>query len=310
MERELHSKEAHQNTSQMREEAHTDPEQTNVSDTDQTQPGIRPVNENNIGVSTGPLSVHNKLAYQRLPHPLSQLLKEVPVVDGLDVLLLWDFLLKIIQTHLMGQLNPLDIYDIIYPYCRGEMFVAVTQAIRGKENFDGFHARILKQFVPTRQLVRLRLEKYERVQNAREQFTVYIQAIKDAAALLRIEEREEEMVTRIVDGLSPTLRARLVFQQLPSSFAQLDRLVVVERNVAYADCLRTPQPTNFQVGRVDAQNCITQEHQAHKSSQRNARLNRGVVCYFCNKPGHIQRDCFKHKTQLKGQGQSLPNTPL
>jgi hypothetical protein len=188
------------------------------------------------------------------------------------------------------------------------MFAAVTQAIRVKENFYRFHARILKQFVPTRQLNWLKLERYERVQNVGEPFAIYIQSIKDAAAVLRIEEGEEEMVTRIVDGLSPTLRASLVFQQPLSSFAQLDQLVVVERNVAYADCLRTPQPTNIQVGRVDAQNCILQGHQAHKSSQQNARLNRGVVCYFCNKPGHIQRDCFKCRGQLRGQGQSLPNT--
>jgi hypothetical protein len=111
------------------------------------------------------------------------------------------------------------------------MFAAVTQAIRAKENFDRFHARILKQFVPTRQLIRLRLERYECFQNVGEPFAIYIQSIKDAAAVLRIEEGEEEMVTRIVDGLSPTLRDLFVFQQPPSSFAQLDQLLLVERNM-------------------------------------------------------------------------------
>jgi len=32
--------------------------------------------------------------YQRLPHPLSHLLKELPVVDGADVNLLCDFFVK------------------------------------------------------------------------------------------------------------------------------------------------------------------------------------------------------------------------
>jgi hypothetical protein len=94
MERELQSKEAHQNSSQMHEQADAEPELTNVSDIDQTQLGNRLVDENNIVVSTGTLLVHNKPAYQRLPHPLSQLLKEVAVVEGLDVLLLWNFLLR------------------------------------------------------------------------------------------------------------------------------------------------------------------------------------------------------------------------
>ena len=40
--------------------------------------------------------------YQRLPHPLSHLLKELPVVDGTDVDLLCDFLLKIIKISQVG----------------------------------------------------------------------------------------------------------------------------------------------------------------------------------------------------------------
>ena len=43
--------------------------------------------------------------YQRLPHPLSHLLKELPVVDGTDVNLLCDFLLKVIKVRQVGQIN-------------------------------------------------------------------------------------------------------------------------------------------------------------------------------------------------------------
>jgi hypothetical protein len=35
--------------------------------------------------------------YQRLPQPLSHLLKEIPVVDGTNVSLLCDFLLKVFK---------------------------------------------------------------------------------------------------------------------------------------------------------------------------------------------------------------------
>ena len=40
--------------------------------------------------------------YQRLPHPLSHLLKEFPVVDGTDVNFLCDFLLKVIKIRHVG----------------------------------------------------------------------------------------------------------------------------------------------------------------------------------------------------------------
>jgi hypothetical protein len=76
---------------------------------------------------------------------LGQLFKEILVVDGLEISLLWKFLQKILQINLVGQLRASDIYEIIiYPYCRGEMFAAVTQANKSKEDFNAFHERILK----------------------------------------------------------------------------------------------------------------------------------------------------------------------
>jgi hypothetical protein len=43
-----------------------------------------------------------------------------------------EFFVKVIKIRLMGQSNAFDIYAIIKPYCREEMFAAVTQAIRVK----------------------------------------------------------------------------------------------------------------------------------------------------------------------------------
>jgi hypothetical protein len=94
------------------------------------------------------------LIYQRLPHPLNQSLKEIPVVDGVEVSLLWDFLLKILQIHFIGQFNAPEIYKINYPYCRGEIHSLVTQAIHEKEEFEVFHDRVLKQCLPTKQLAK------------------------------------------------------------------------------------------------------------------------------------------------------------
>jgi hypothetical protein len=147
-------------------------------------------------------------------------------------------------------------------------------------------------------------ERYERVQAIGEPLTVYIQSIKDAAAVLRIAETEEEMVSRIVDGFSPTQRARFVFQKTPLSFAQLEKLTIVDKNAAYADTLRREQTPSFQVGRVHAHYNHRQGRQDRRPPESTGRLNKSIVCFFCNKPGHVQSHCFKRQGQFRGRGHS------
>jgi hypothetical protein len=74
--------------------------------------------------------------YHRLSHPLSHLLKEHPVVNGTDVSLLCDFLLKVLKIRQVGQMTEPTIYEIMYPYCRGEILALVTNAITAMESFE------------------------------------------------------------------------------------------------------------------------------------------------------------------------------
>jgi hypothetical protein len=195
---------------------------------------------------------------------------------------------------LIGRFDAPEIYEIIFPYCRGEVLNLVNQAIRVKQDFEGFHETVLKQCVPTRQLAKLRAEMYESVQAEGEQLTVYIQAIKDAAAVLRIAETEEEMIARIVDGLSPTQRPRFVFQKTSVSFAQLEKLNIVDKNAAYADRLRREQIPKFQVGSAQTNYNHRQGRPNHRPLGPSDKVNNGIVCFFCNKPGHVKSHCFKH----------------
>ena len=66
----------------------------------------------------------------------------------------------------------------------------LSNALTMKKSFDSFHAPLLQHFITTRQLSQLRTEKYERVQLEGESLANYIQAIKDAALVLRITETE------------------------------------------------------------------------------------------------------------------------
>jgi len=114
-----------------------------------------------IGQSTS--QVFTPHFYQRLPHRLSHLLKELPVVDGNDVDLC-DFLLKVIRIRQVGHMTEATIYEITHPYCRGDLMALVTNAITARDSFENFLDRLLRQFIPSRQISQLRTERYERVQ--------------------------------------------------------------------------------------------------------------------------------------------------
>ena len=90
----------------------------------------------------------------------------------------------------------------MYPYCRCELLALVTQAINTRETFENFHARSLGHFIPSREMLQLTTARYERVQSEGEHFFSYVQAIKDAALVLRINESEAQVVERIVEALS------------------------------------------------------------------------------------------------------------
>jgi hypothetical protein len=87
----------------------------------------------------------------------------------------------------------------------------LIQAISARESFDSFNEKVLSQLIPACQLSQLHVERYERVQRHSESLPNYIQSIRDAALVLRINKSESEVVQRIVEGLNPMQRARFVF---------------------------------------------------------------------------------------------------
>jgi hypothetical protein len=139
-----------------------------------------------------------------LNNPLCALLKEIPVIDGNDAHKLCDFLVKVIHIAKVGHFKEPVLYEMLYPYCKGPLVECLNQAISNREKFDAFHARILRRFIPSRQLSLLRLKMYESVQQEGESLETYIRAIKDAALALRINESEAEVVSRVVEGFTPS----------------------------------------------------------------------------------------------------------
>jgi hypothetical protein len=67
--------------------------------------------------------------YQRLPHPLSGLIKELPVVEGTDVNCLYNFLLTVLKVRQVAQMNDSAMYKLTYSYCKGEL-LCKSQVLR------------------------------------------------------------------------------------------------------------------------------------------------------------------------------------
>jgi hypothetical protein len=191
------------------------------------------------------------------------------------------------------------IYETMYPFCRGELLSFVTYTITARESFENFHARLLGQFIPSRQNSKLKAEGYERVQFEGEPFATYVQSIRDAALVLRITESEAQVVERIVEVLTLTQRASFVLLTLPSSFLPMDRLAVVDRSVAHADLTRTVQSAAVTVGVVESPPERADPRYSYAKSQRTSRPCKPAVCFHCPKPGHLQKRCFLRLAQLR-----------
>jgi len=265
--------------------------------TDQIAPGNAGMVEAQVTPSGhGIKQVFSPHFYQRLPHSLSNLIKELPVVDDTDVNLLCEFLLKVLKASQVGQMSDSAIYELMYPYCRGELLALVTQAFNTRENFENFHNRSLRHFKPAREMSYLRMAMYERVQAQGEHFFSYVQVIKDAALVLRINESEAQLVERIIEGLTPTQRARFVFQPPPSSFRQLEQFAIVDRNIAYAHRSRAEPASEVEFAAIESQSEHCETLGYGKRSQ-DPRQRKVVVCFYCRKPGNTQSRCFLRLSQ-------------
>jgi hypothetical protein len=185
----------------------------------------------------------------------------------------------------------------------------LIQALTQNEEFDTFHSRLVTQFIPLRQLVKLRTERYKRVQAEGEYLGNYIQDIREAALVLRISEPEPQMVRRMLEGLTPAQRVRFVFQTPPSTLEQLEHLNVVDRNIAYADTTR-PQPSPRRRGEA-AKFCSPKTFVAQTRRRQSKPYPPGnnIVSFHYGKTGHVQRIFFarlapQNPTKLVGRTQS------
>lgn len=267
-------------------------------------------------VSQPGLTLESSLSvnYNRLPNPLGQLLQHLPVTDGLDVDQLLNFLGTLLRIKEFPGMNDVSLLQVAFPYCRSPLAEKLLSSLGSGSSFDDFHRAVLETFLPGRMKERLCQEKFYRLQDSRETLASFIASIKWVAKVLRIGLSESAVVDTILEGITPEERSRMVFATRPNSYAELDKLSVTSRMVAYTDGLRQ------QERRRDWQSSNTrpvmQIQEVHDSGAL-AGQRKEFVCWGCGLKGHTRRFCRQQgrKPQQGGasssaqSGSSVGNLP-
>ena len=122
---------------------------------------------------------------------------------------------------------------------------------------------------------------------------MYVTSIKEAAVLLKLQVSEQDVVNNMIEGLAPEQRSRFVFQHLPTSFAELDRIAVHDQNFAFADHLRQTYSDRSQmIQRAEVNSSPLRGRGDLGLRQSSEYVHRRVLrCFRCNQPGHVQRNC-------------------
>ena len=76
------------------------------------------------------LSGGSSVSYNKLPNPLSSIIQQLPVVDGLDVDKLMGFFRILFQLSDFPGMSDGTLLELVYPYCRGSVAERVAHTIQ------------------------------------------------------------------------------------------------------------------------------------------------------------------------------------
>jgi hypothetical protein len=119
-------------------------------------------------------------------------------------------------------------------------------------------------------------------------FTEYFRKLQEASLNLARPADEYNFILQLVSGLNHELRAEWYKQHdPPSKIAEVyNRLIELERSIKEAAYTK---PNRFQTGGRALANRAAQDVDAMDLSLMNDR--KPLVCYHCNRVGHMKRDC-------------------
>lgn len=125
-----------------------------------------------------------------------------------------------------------------------------------------------------------------------EPLAMYISEVKINHQILKSHLSEKELVTFIKNGISPDIRNKLVFESNPSTFQDLNNLCLQNNNVCYNDWVRDNLcNSQYAAGKHNLRPAhVSNSFPSNKVSRVNSNTPR--VCYNCNKPGHVAKNCY------------------
>lgn len=245
---------------------------------------------NKLDISTNSVSNETKsFTYSKLPNPVEVYLKNFKACDGLDVRRLLEFLKNILKMKEETDLSSEQIIDLSLNYATGPLHVKILEVKSLKQDLDVLHKKLLSYFVPIGLRESLKDNLVTRPQRLNEPLNCYILDVKENSKLLNCKFSEGELVELITIGINPETRSKLVFNMMPSTFEDLDRMCIHAQNVAYENCRRS------------------QRSYYRPVNQSSSNINSGPKCFNCGRHGHLARNCFRGNTNPRDK--NLNQTP-
>lgn len=229
-------------------------------------------------------SVAGNDMFAKLPNPLLILLQRVTELD-IDcedsiINLLW-FLVELERQSQNFQLSSRTILRAVLPLCKGSLIEIVSEVLNAGGGLTQLRLRILEQRLSPRVRHELVSKHVFRVQGDNELIANYIWDVRTAVTALCVQNREEEIVEAITQGINPRDRSCIMFASKPTTFADLEKLVTQVASVAQADIRRAQRGGKHPVTELRGEDYTSDRPRVARK------------CFRCNKVGHFARDCSK-----------------
>lgn len=274
-----------------------------VSNTVSTQCSV-PFSSQNIEptqlkISTNTLLPNSSMLFNKLPNPLEKYLNQFCVTDGLDINKLLQFLRALVKIGQETSLSQMELYQILPSHCLGPLLNKIIEARNKNLSLEELQLDILTTFVPVTLREKLKHDLVFRPQFHGEPLPVYISEVKINAEILKTFLTETDIVTFIRNGIHPEIRNKLVFEKNPTTFRDLDNLCISSNNVTYNDFIRDSHfndipKSNASINRPTQSRpmSVCQSYQPRNTRPSFTVTGKDKVCFNCQKPGHLAKNCF------------------
>lgn len=226
----------------------------------------------------------------KLPNPILGILKQgrrYDVTNYDSILHFLRTLVLLIRQAVILNITDSDILKILYPYCDGLLADFISNIMYTNSTISNFHEQFLKAYLPLTMISRFTTQFVLRPQQLHEAFHQYIQDVRLHAEMFKVNYTEEQLVELIIMNASKSeVRSLFLNNSPPKTFSELSDIASKLNHCESGNLLRSsPSPTTpfWQPHR----NLAIQTQPAQTTHRRTP------VCFYCEKPGHVIRECRK-----------------